>query len=346
MSTSLMPPLPPTFNSLSPAAGPNDLCQMADVIDWLPSLGQQGAKAVNSPWATNRIPRLIRACSAGILSFLRRDTLNPVAINEIRNGSGSNRMALRNWPVISVQAVIAGNVVVPPSPPWSLLGIQYGWVCDGYTVAVANGYGNGPVGGTVGGAGNVAYGAPGGLAGFCPYGFPRGFQNVQIAYTYGFGCQYAITGVSLSNPSGTIPWNGTTVTLTLQIVTPPSSTNPLFIPQTGQTVTISGVVPDAYNGQVVILNVNGNTISYAIPATAPDPGVYESGGSVLAGMIPDDIQQACIELVAQKCARSQHIDQDTLSYGQGQTTSYQRVAIPRETQFALERYKLMPVLEI
>ena len=333
----LMPALPPTFNAAIPGA--NDLCQVADVTDWLPALGQAGQNAANSPWVANRLPRLIRACSSGILNFLRRDTINPVTITEIRNGSGTASMALRNWPVISVMSVIASNAVIPQSPLNSpLLGVQYGWVCDGYSVGIAGSYGGYPYG--------SGFGIGAGVYGLLPNIFPRGFQNVQIVYTYGFGNQYAITGVSMAPGTGTTPWPGAVVTLTLSLTTPPSSVNPAFIPQVGQTVLVSGITPAGYNGQVAITAVSGNTISYQISQPAGDPGPYVSGGTVLAGMIPDDIQQACIELVAQKCMRSQHIDEDSLSFGAGQTTSYQKVAIPRETEFALERYRLMPVMEV
>jgi hypothetical protein len=64
--------------------------------------------------------------------------------------------------------------------------------------------------------------------------------------------------------------------------------------------------------------------------------------------VPEDIAQACIELVAQRWTRKGHIDQDSVSMGGpvAQTTSYQKGALPKEVEQICNRYKILPIPEL
>jgi hypothetical protein len=177
------------------------------------------------------LARLITSCTRLMLRLMNRDAVLVESVTERRNGSGTERMALRCWPVVSVTSVTVGNTVLPASSN----GVQAGWVTDGFSVLL------------------VGSQYPGYFYGGCAGGiFAKGFQNIAIVYTYGW----------------------TTV--------------------------------------------------------------------------PEDIAQACIELVAQRWARKGHIDQDSVSMGGpvAQTTSYQKGALPKEVEQVCERYRLLPIMEL
>lgn len=179
------------------------------------------------------LARLITSCTRLMLRLMNRDAVLVESVTERRNGSGTERMALRCWPVVSVTSVTVGNTVLPASSN----GVQAGWVTDGFSVLLVGSQYPGYCGGYGGGT----YGM-----------FAKGFQNVAIVYTYGW----------------------TTV--------------------------------------------------------------------------PEDIAQACIELVAQRWTRKGHIDQDSVSMGGpvAQTTSYQKGALPKEVEQICNRYKLLPIMDL
>jgi hypothetical protein len=177
------------------------------------------------------LARLITSCSKLMLRLMNRDAVLVESVTERRNGSGTERMALRCWPVVSVTSVTVSNTVLPASSD----GVQAGWVTDGFSVLL------------------VGSQYPGYFYGGCAGGtFAKGFQNIAIVYTYGW----------------------TTV--------------------------------------------------------------------------PEDIAQACIELVAQRWTRKGHIDQDSVSMGGpvAQTTSYQKGALPKEVEQICNRYKILPIPEL
>jgi len=189
-----------------------------------------GAQATVYFAADVALARLITSCSKLMLRLMNRDTTALTTVAERRNGSGTDRMALRNWPVSAVNSLVVNGLSIPASPD----GMQAGYVTDGYSVMLV---GNGAI---------VHYQIVGGSV------FFKGYGNVTINYTYG--------------------WTAT----------------------------------------------------------------------------PEDIAQACIELVSQRWARKGHIDQDSVSMGGpvAQTTSYQKLAVPREVQQVCDRYRLIPIPEI
>jgi len=60
--------------------------------------------------------------------------------------------------------------------------------------------------------------------------------------------------------------------------------------------------------------------------------------------VPEDVNQACVELVAQKFTRSRHIDEDSQSMMQ-QVVSYSKKDIPPEVQTVINKYKIRAVIE-
>jgi hypothetical protein len=193
-----------------------------------------GATAVVYFAADTALARLITSCSKLMLRLMNRDAVLSTAVTERRNGSGTDRMALRRWPVVSITSVTVSNTVIPASAD----GVQAGWVADDHSVLLVGSqypsYFSDGYGGSVGAQ------------------FVKGYQNVSIVYTYGWAT------------------------------------------------------------------------------------------------VPEDIAQACIELVAQRWTRKGHVDQDSVNMGGpvAQTTSYQKSALPKEVEQVCQRYKLLPIMEL
>lgn len=138
-----------------PGPSPIDLTTLETVTDWLnlDNLTDRARKV----WQ-----RLITAASSDILAKMYRPQLTPFTYTEVRNGNGNCRLTLRYWPIISVQSVAVNGVPLTKSPD----GVQAGWVHDQYAVEIV---------------GSPYY--PSLL--FAPY-FLKGYQNIQVNYTYGY----------------------------------------------------------------------------------------------------------------------------------------------------------------
>jgi hypothetical protein len=81
-----------------------DLCTLADVKAWL------GRSDANSD---TLLAALIARTSRQILSYLRRPTILPHSISEIRDGTGGQTLMLREWPVLSVSSLAVDGQIVP-----------------------------------------------------------------------------------------------------------------------------------------------------------------------------------------------------------------------------------------
>jgi hypothetical protein len=232
----ILPNPNPTWETMTPAAWEaltaSEWATLLESVATVP-LGETVA-VVTALFATDTtLVRLISSCSTLMMALMRRNSVLPVTATEVRNGTGTPRLALQYWPVISITSVTVNTATVLPSPD----GIQGGWVTDGYSIMlVGNSYPVTSMASMFSGAGV----------------FPRCYQNVRVQYSYGW-------------------------------------------------VTV-----------------------------------------------PEDMAQACIELVAQRYTRKMHIDQDSISMGGGasQSTQYQRLDIPREVKQVVEHYRIIPIPEL
>lgn len=59
------------------------------------------------------VARLISAASQTVLNWLNRSIILPQAVSETRDGTGTKRMMLREWPVLSVTSLAIGGITVP-----------------------------------------------------------------------------------------------------------------------------------------------------------------------------------------------------------------------------------------
>jgi hypothetical protein len=132
----------------------NDLCQLADVKLWL------GRADSNSD---SLLAGLITRASRDICSYLQRPVFLPRTIAEIRDGNGGSSLILKQWPVISVASVVAGERTIPPASASSEFGT--GYVCEQWDGAPP--------------------GRPQALS-LRGYSFRQGAQNVAIVYQSGY----------------------------------------------------------------------------------------------------------------------------------------------------------------
>jgi hypothetical protein len=107
------------------------------------------------------LTNLINQISLAISNYLQRPNLSRSTYTELRSGVGNSSMMLRNWPVVSVTSVAAGQTTISAS---SGLGLS------GYTLSTWDGTGAGtPQSITLNG-----------------YRFTRGQNNIQIVYEAGY----------------------------------------------------------------------------------------------------------------------------------------------------------------
>ncbi len=78
-------------------SNPGDLCQLADLQNWLPTAPPDSANA--------ELQQLISAASGLICRYTGRSTFAPTAYADTYDGNGKNWMLLRQWPVISITSI-------------------------------------------------------------------------------------------------------------------------------------------------------------------------------------------------------------------------------------------------
>jgi hypothetical protein len=264
----------------------NDLTTLADVKAWL------GRTDSNSDAL---LSALITRTSRQILSYLRRGTILPRTVNEIRDGSGSNTLMLRQWPVVSVSSVTVGVVSIPEAPPITA-NPQTG---DGLGFCSAGG-----VGWTCEKWDGTPPGRPQALA-LKGYSFGPSFpgaqnsQNVLVVYEAGYQVSAEAQTVSAGAATVDAPF--------------------------GAWASDEGVT--YVNGTPLQL-VSGAPMAgqYQLSSTA---GAYtfnsgDNGAAVLIsyGFVPSDLADACIELVSERYKYSERIGEKSHSLGGNETVSF------------------------
>ena len=89
-------------------AAPISLVSLADAELWL------GVTSDNGGPVDAATTRLARAVSTAIYGFCDRQVIAAQKVSEIRDGTGTPRMILHEWPVSSVESLVIGNQVIPP----------------------------------------------------------------------------------------------------------------------------------------------------------------------------------------------------------------------------------------
>jgi hypothetical protein len=151
-----------------------DLCTLADVKAWL------GRSDTNSDAV---LAALITRTSRQILSCLRRPTILPHAVSEIRDGTGGLTLVLREWPALSLYSLAIGAQTVLPAPSSTACGFllePWNGIPPGRAQTLA-------------------------LNGFC---FAQETQNVAIAYRAGYQVSAEQQTVASGAATVTAPYGG------------------------------------------------------------------------------------------------------------------------------------------
>lgn len=137
-------------------AGALDLATLQDVRAWL---------GIDGTAADPILRRLISGVSGQVLSCIQRSNIRYQLWSEIRDGTGTDGMLLRNWPVLDVAGVSIGGGAIPAGVTTDETGFTNGWLLSEYS-------------GTPPGVNQQIT-----LRGWM---FDLGVRNVRISYTAGY----------------------------------------------------------------------------------------------------------------------------------------------------------------
>lgn len=287
-----------------------DLTSLANVKQWL-SISNVDTDVI--------FKRLITAVSSDLRSYINRYSLISATLSETRDGTGTQSMVLKGWPVTSIQSLFIGNVPVPPATPY---------VVNGVTVYGGAGYFLEPWDGNEPGVPQCLK-----LRGYCYW---QENQNVQVAYTSGYlspteamavpaGVGSAEPAYSVLAPKGI--WaadNGVSYT--------DSGAAGVYVP-----TTVSGSPPTLSTGQYSYDPVLLGTYYFAtVDAGRPVKLQYS--------YTPPGLEQIAIEMVGERNSYRTRIGQRSKSLGGQETVSFDLSGIPMWAQRQLQPYlSVVPV---
>ena len=284
----------------------SDLCTLQDCQDWLAAGG-----APLSTGSNNMLSRLITSLSGSIYAELGRQAIIPQAVTERYDGVGNCSLLLRNWPVLSISSLVIDGCKQTAGVYPTGVTPAIGWPVSGYFVSPWDG---------------LLPGKPQALNAGAGWGFPCGSQNVSITYT----CGYAVLNEAVTIEED--PYQYTP----LQPWGPWASDMGVVYAGTG--VALKSVASSPAEGQYVPpvrATVNENS-----------PPVYtfassDHGSEVLIsyGFVPADLNNACIEWVAERLRYSGRIGQRSQSAQGQQTASYDLSAVPQFIKGTIRRYR-------
>lgn len=267
------------------------------------------------------LSRLIASCSTIILSYLQRPNLFKTnAVTKVA-GNGKNWMMLPYWPVVSIASVLIDAVSVPAasSPdaagwalsPWDGFspGVPQKLTLNGYDFNNCSNFSGPP------------YATEPFNDGFTRSASPfTGQQNVEIDY---------VTGYMVQNEPWTIPAAPWQVTAGQPYGTWGQDDGVTFA--TGGAA-LTKVASSPATGQYSVTGVG----IYSFAAA-------DAGRSVLINYsyIPQDIEQACIELVGERYSYRGRIGQRSHSLGGQTTASYNTDALTKPIMLMLQPYRRM-----
>lgn len=261
--------------------------------------------SINNTDSDGIIAPLITAASRLIYGYIGRSSILPGSVTERQDGYGyhQNQLMLRNFPVLSVTSLTLGSVLVPAA------------TTPGPGAASPSGYLLEPWDGT----------PPGRMQSIdlFRYGAPMGRQSIVVTYVAG----YQVTGESAVVPSAPGPYAVTTV----QPFGPWGSDG-------GVSYVVSGLaliqVPQGTTpgtGQYALGSVVGQYLF-----SVGDAG---AAVSINYGFVPQDLAQACVELVAERFRYRSRVGEQSHSLGGQETVSFSLKNLPDTTKLMLQPYK-------
>lgn len=263
---------------------PNDLLLLWDLKTWLGITSTQDDAVLSA---------IITSISNEILTYLGRPILNSQSFTETRDGTGTARMMVLNFPLTAVASLTIDGVAISVSGS----GVNPGYVFDQFSIALVGV----PPYLLDGGSSTQLYSSP--------FIFRSGKQNVVINYTAGFSGTTSVTGELQTIPAAA-PY---------QLV--PFNPYPGF--------TDAGV---SYAGGAALTKVSGTptTGQYAVNQQT---GLYTfaSGDasrqvalSYSYGALPPGLTQAAKEICAEKYQGRKRIGIKSISSKTGESSTFDR----------------------
>jgi hypothetical protein len=269
----------------------NDLCQLADVKLWL------GRSDTNSDAL---LSALITRASRAILTYLQRGQILPRNVSEIRDGTGTSAMVLKQWPVISVTSVMVDDLTIPQASA-EAGGSDTGWVCEAWdgtppgrpqTLSL-KGF---SFGSSWPGAGNA--------------------QNVGVAYQAGYQVSDEPQTVASGVATVLAPYGAWASDMGVAYADGLAMAKVESAPAIGEYAL--GNTPGQY-----VFNAGDNGAAVAISY----------------GFVPADISDACIELVSERFKYAQRIGEKTHSLGGNETVSFDNTRFTPLVEAMLQPYR-------
>jgi len=258
----------------------SDLATVADIKAWL---------GVTSSGDDALLGRLATDVSGLIYAYLGRPSLLPRIVTERYDGNGKRRLYLRQYPVLSIGALLINDTAIAAAP---LPAAGTAFPQSGYLLEPWDGAPPGRIqaldlfGSSVLGCGGC---------------FWLGRQNVVVTYTAGY---------AVSAEAATVPANPGPYTVTVQAPYGPWSGD--------RGVTYA-------NGTALVAVSGAPSVGqYAVAAGVYTFAAADAGAALLIsyGFVPAAINNACIEWVAERYRYRDRIGQSAQTVQGQQTATY------------------------
>lgn len=271
-----------------------DLTTLARAENWIPGT-VSGSSTI--------LQQLISAMSNQIYSKLNRGRIYSRSVVSTFDGTGNYQLVLPVYPVTSILSVQMGSVVVPASPlPNPLTGVAA-------SVNTGWGYRFVPWSGELPSENAVLE--------FQNGGWWYGVQNIKVTYQAG----YLIAAEAQSVPSGGGPYT-------------------ILVDQPQGVWSRDNGVVYASSGVALTSVTSSPTAGEYIPPPDTNPGLYtfssfDSGAALLLSysFIPGDLEQACIQLVAESWKYRNNVGVESQMLGGQETVRFLRGGIGRVQMF-------------
>lgn len=295
----------------------SDLASLQDVKDWL----QVGPTTFTSA-DDALLGRLVTTVSGMIYGYLSRQAIVPRTVTERYDGVGAGRVLLRNWPVLSVQSVVADGVTLGAGT-YPSASTSVGWPPSGYVFS--------PWDGSVPGKPQVldAFANPATTTVTGPVAppFSRGRQNVQVTYLCGYSVQAEAASVPPSPPYAAS---------VLASYGPWASDMGVAYAATGAKLTAVASAPVAgqYVAPVQGVPSAGQPAQYVFSAA-------DAGAAVLVtyGFVPSALNDACVEWAAERYRYRGRVGQKSQTVAGQQTAAYDTSQVPAYLKAMLDPYR-------
>lgn len=226
-----------------------------------------------------------------ILNYISRPNIARTTFTEVKNGSGTNKIMMRQWPIVSVASIsVSGQALASAS------GTTPGYVVE----QVSGGISGRP----------QMIGISSGLSSYdsasCDYrnsGFPRGQGNVTVVYDAGYAVMdeaYTVSGAAITVTTINGPW----------------AQDDGIKYATGAALVKVASAPAA--GQYSVTQDAATLLpTYAFNAADNGRGILVS-----YSFIPADLEEACMELVGERIRTAPRIGQTSHSSAGGLVVAF------------------------